>query len=275
MKGMTTQPPRGRQPAGGMDARQITEWLRAQIADGVWGVGDPLPTNADLIRQTGASNSTVSKAMSTLKAEGLIYGRKGGRPRVADLRVLDYRLTDMSRPTWQEVRAPADMFNTTAKARGGTSETRGGAAVPPREIAVRLGLAEGESTARRRVTQTIGDRVIATETTFYEPKLAKELDLYRDEDIPEGTSRLVGSTKAADTAWMTETTVRPATAEEQKLFAVTPGASMLEIITTAANNFYVTSVATRVVHPQGVRLVHEMGDETGLGGIRANRENLA
>lgn len=74
---------------------------------------------------------------------------------------------------------------------------------------------------------------------------------------------------------MTETTVRPATAQEQKLFAVTPGASMLEIVTTAANNFYVTSVATRVVHPQGVRLVHEMGDETGLSGIRANRENLA
>lgn len=52
-------------------------------------------------------------------------------------------------------------------------------------------------------------------------------------------------------------------------------ATMFEIVTTAANNFYVTSVATRVVHSQGVRLVHEFGDETGLGGIRANRENLA
>lgn len=275
MKGMSTQPPRGRQPARGMDARQITEWLRGQITDGTWGVGDALPTNADLISQTGASNSTVSKAISTLKAEGLIYGRKGGRPRVADLRVLDYRLTDMSRPTWQEVRAPADMFNTTAKARGGTSTTRGGEAVPPPEIAARLGLAEGESTARRRVTQVIGDRVIATETTFYNPDLAKQLDLYRDEDIPEGTSRLIGGTPAADTAWTTETTVRPATAEEQKLFAVTPGASMLEIVTTAANSFFVTSVATRVVHPQGVRLVHELGDEPGLVTIRASREGLA
>lgn len=274
MIAMSKQPPRGRQPAGGMDARQITEWLREQITEGTWGVGDPLPTNADLIEQTGASNSTVSKAISTLKAEGLIYGRRGGRPRVADLRVMDYRVTDQSRPTWQEVKAPADMFATMAAARGGTKVTTAGEAVPPSEIAVRLGIKEGETAARRQVVQSIGDRVIATETTFYEPKLADELGLYENADIPEGTSRRIGKTKHRDTAWTTETTVRPATGEEQKLFAVTPGAVMLQVVTTAANGFYATSVSVRVVHPQGVRIVHEIGDDSGLATIRANRENL-
>lgn len=257
-----------------MDARQIAEWLRDEITAGTWGVDEPLPTNADLIAQTGASNSTVSKAISTLKAEGLIYGRRGGRPRVADLRPMDYRVTDQTRPTWQQVKAPADMFSTLAAARGGTAKTTGGPAVPPPDIAVRLGLKPGETTARRQVVQKIGDRVISTETTFYEPKLAEELDLYRNEDIPEGTSRAIGATPARDVAWTTETTVRPATAEEQRLFAVTPGATMLQVITSASNAFYVTSVSTRVVHPQGVRIVHEVGDEGGLVTIRANRENL-
>ncbi|MEU9457156.1 GntR family transcriptional regulator [Streptomyces sp. NPDC048277] len=271
---MSAQPPRGRQPARGMDARQIADWLRTQITDGVWGVGEPLPTNADLIKQTGASNSTVSKAISTLKSEGLIFGRRGGRPRVADLRAMDYRVTDQTRPTWQDIQAASDMFNTIAKARGGTSSTEAEALTPPADIAIRLGLPEGETTARRRVVQSISDRVISTETTFYDPEVAAELGLYVNEDIPEGTSRRIGASRHADTAWTTETTVRPATSEEITLFAITPGTSMLQVITTAANPERVTSVSTRVVHPQGVRIVHEIGLEAGLRTIRANRDRL-
>lgn len=257
-----------------MTAEQIAAWLRSKIEDGIWSAGDPLPTNTDLIRETGASNSTVSKAVSTLKAEGMVYGRKGARPRVADLRVMDYRVTDQTRPTWLIEGRPRDMFATMADARGGTKQLTVAEEPASTEVASRLGIAEGETVVRRQVVQTISGRVVATETTFYPLPLARELGIDHPEDITEGTSRRVGNSQHRDTGWITETVVRAASPEEQRLFAVTPGASMLQVITTGANGHAATMVSIRVVHPAGVRVVHELGDDSGLSTIRGNREKL-
>lgn len=274
---METQPPtppRGRQPAAGMNAEEIAAWLRAQVEEGIWAPGDALPTNADLIEQTGASNSTVSKAVAALKAEGLIYGRKGARPRVADRRIVDYRITDQTRPTWLIKAQPRDMFSTVAEARSAAKELTVAAVSASPGIAARLGIAPGEQVISRKVVQSISGRVIATEETHYPMPLAEELGLDSPEDIVEGTSRRVGNSRHRDTGWLTETTVRPATPEEQKLFAVAPGASLLEVMTTSANGHEANAVSIRVVHPAGVRIVHEIGDDSGLATIRTNRETL-
>lgn len=269
------QPPRGRQPAAGMTAEQIGAWLRGKIEAGEWAAGDAIPTNAELIRETGASNSTVSKAISALKADGMVYGRRGARPRVADLRPLDFRITDQTRPTWLIAGQPRDMFATVAEARGGSKSLTVTKVPAAADIAARLGVEEAETVVRRQVIQSIGERAIATETTFYPLPLAEELGLDQPEDITEGTSRRIGHSRHRDTGWTTETVVRPATAEEQRLFAVTAGASLLQVVTTAANGHAATSVAVRVAHPTGVRIVHEIGDDSGLSTIRTNREKLS
>lgn len=257
-----------------MNAEEIAGVLRQAIEDGTWAAGEPLPTNADLIETYGASNSTVSKAVAMLKAEGLVFGRKGARPRVSDRTTLDYRLTDQTRPGWLEIERPRDMFASMLAAQSPEKELHVERMPAPPAIALRLGITTDDEVVKRQVVQSVRGRVIATETTYYPLPLALELGLDTPNDIPEGTARRVGQSQHRDTGWLTETTVRPATPEEQGLFAVVAGTPLLEVALISANGHGATSVAVRVVHPSGVRIVHEIGDDSGLDTIRKNRAAL-
>ncbi|MEU6200448.1 winged helix-turn-helix domain-containing protein [Streptomyces sp. NPDC047061] len=55
----------------------IAEALRERIRSGGLKPGDPLPTQAVLMRQFGASSLTVQKAMTVLKQEGWAVSRPG------------------------------------------------------------------------------------------------------------------------------------------------------------------------------------------------------
>lgn len=57
----------------------ILSHVRARIGEGDWPVGQPLPKVADLTRQFGASDHTVSRAMGQLERERLIHRRGRGR----------------------------------------------------------------------------------------------------------------------------------------------------------------------------------------------------
>ncbi|WP_329362422.1 winged helix-turn-helix domain-containing protein [Streptomyces sp. NBC_01483] len=55
----------------------IAETLRERIRSGGLGAGDPLPTQAVLMREFGASSLTVQKAMALLKEDGWAVSRPG------------------------------------------------------------------------------------------------------------------------------------------------------------------------------------------------------
>ncbi|MEV0907293.1 GntR family transcriptional regulator [Streptomyces hokutonensis] len=55
----------------------IAEALRERIRSGGLGAGDPLPTQAVLMREFGAASLTVQKAMALLKQEGWAVSRPG------------------------------------------------------------------------------------------------------------------------------------------------------------------------------------------------------
>ena len=71
---------RGRRPAGSgvpLTFEVIAEALRERIRSGGLGAGDPLPTQAVLMREFGAASLTVQKAMALLKREGWAISRPG------------------------------------------------------------------------------------------------------------------------------------------------------------------------------------------------------
>lgn len=59
--------------------------LRRRIAAGEPTVGAPLPSEAQLCRETGASRGTVRQALAALRADGVIGGGQGRRPVVLDV----------------------------------------------------------------------------------------------------------------------------------------------------------------------------------------------
>ncbi|MER5429656.1 winged helix-turn-helix domain-containing protein [Streptomyces sp. NPDC002588] len=71
---------RGRRPAGSgvqLTFEVIAETLRERIRSGGLQPGDPLPTQAVLMREFGASSLTVQKAMTVLKEDGWAVSRPG------------------------------------------------------------------------------------------------------------------------------------------------------------------------------------------------------
>ncbi|MFB7739722.1 GntR family transcriptional regulator [Streptomyces sp. NPDC056112] len=71
---------RGRRPAGSgvqLTFEVIAATLRERIRASELGAGDPLPTQAVLMREFGASSLTVQKAMALLKQEGWAVSRPG------------------------------------------------------------------------------------------------------------------------------------------------------------------------------------------------------
>lgn len=59
--------------------------LRRRISAGEPAVGAPLPSEAQLCRETGASRGTVRQALAALRADGVIGGGQGRRPIVLEV----------------------------------------------------------------------------------------------------------------------------------------------------------------------------------------------
>ncbi|MGW3765919.1 winged helix-turn-helix domain-containing protein [Streptomyces sp. NPDC005131] len=62
---------------GQPEYRRLMHDLRRQIAAGQLPVGEPIPSTASLGQQYGVSVTVVRRAVSELRAEGLLYGRPG------------------------------------------------------------------------------------------------------------------------------------------------------------------------------------------------------
>src|SRR5881409_3342144 len=57
--------------------RQVYRALEGEILGGRWKEGDRLPSEADLVRQFGASRITVGRAVRDLQRAGLVERRAG------------------------------------------------------------------------------------------------------------------------------------------------------------------------------------------------------
>lgn len=74
----------------------IADSLRAAIAEGQYGEGDKLPTEAELSRRFGVNRHTVRHALSRLVEDGLVHTRRGAGAFVL-ARPLDYPIGDRVR----------------------------------------------------------------------------------------------------------------------------------------------------------------------------------
>ena len=56
---------------------QLTQYIKQQLANSIWKVGDRIPSEREFCSQFKISRMTVRGAIESLKKEGLIYSKKG------------------------------------------------------------------------------------------------------------------------------------------------------------------------------------------------------
>ncbi|CAN7222027.1 PLP-dependent aminotransferase family protein [Rhizobium rhizogenes] len=86
---MEDQPEDGAGQAPRLGARRIYEELKAQIANGIYASGSPMPSTRSLAAELGVARSTVTIAYEQLLSEGFIESKQGARTRVAMLRPVE------------------------------------------------------------------------------------------------------------------------------------------------------------------------------------------
>ena len=71
---------------------QVKSLIKSRISSGEWKPGDPVPSEAVLMRQFGISRMTVNRALRELAAQGLVTRVQGSGTRVAQLHRISSRL---------------------------------------------------------------------------------------------------------------------------------------------------------------------------------------
>jgi GntR family transcriptional regulator len=125
---------------------RIADVLRERIASQEWVPGDRLPSRAELAQQYGVGDNVIRRAQELLISLGTLEGRAGSGTYVAAPRERLRIVRSVYREQSGGSPFAADMA---ALGRRGTWESRTDAKVPaPADIAVRLGIAEGDLTVR-------------------------------------------------------------------------------------------------------------------------------
>lgn len=144
---------------------QLASILRARIADGVYGPGDPLPAEAELGETFGLSRTVVRQALDELVAEGLVQKERGRgsfvtKPKPADLVVQDLR-----------------GFSDEMGARGhetGTIILAQEIVVAPQQVASELGLRAGAKVVHlTRIRTADGDPIVKVDTYLPLPRFRR------------------------------------------------------------------------------------------------------
>ncbi|MER5727111.1 GntR family transcriptional regulator [Streptomyces sp. NPDC002138] len=145
---------------------RVADVLRQRIAEHVWTAGDRLPSRAQLAEECGVGENVVRRAQELLISQGVLEGRAGSGTYVAEprRRVRVVRSSAREQPGGSPFRA--DMQ---ALGKQGNWESRTEAKVPaPAEIAVRLGIAEGDLCVRT-VYEFLADGRPVQLSTSWEP----------------------------------------------------------------------------------------------------------
>ncbi|WP_329195240.1 MULTISPECIES: GntR family transcriptional regulator [unclassified Streptomyces] len=145
---------------------RIADVLRQRVADHEWTPGDRLPSRAQIAQECGVGENVVRRAQELLISQGVLEGRAGSGTYVAEPRQRVRVVRSSAREQLSSSPFRADMQ---ALGKQGNWESRTEAKVPaPAEIAVRLGIAEGELCVRT-VYEFLADGRPVQLSTSWEP----------------------------------------------------------------------------------------------------------
>lgn len=125
---------------------RIADVLRQRITNQEWLPGDRLPSRSQLAQECGVGEAVIRRAQERLISQGVLEGRAGSGTYVAEPRQRVSMVRSADREQTGKSPFQSDMA---ALGKRGTWESRSDGMVPaPADIAVRLGISEGDYCVR-------------------------------------------------------------------------------------------------------------------------------
>lgn len=197
-------------PAG----ERIAANLREEIMSGELEPGERIPTTDELIAAHGAANTTVQRALSILKTEGLLEGRAGSGVFVRERAPQTIQPASFMAPS--EPGQPYRWVTEAAKRsqRGGNRILRVAETIPPKRVRAILGLpADGTAVLRSRIG-TLDNEPAELVDSYYPADLARGTRLADRKKIPGGSPTLLAEMGYPPREQEDEVAARPATSRE-------------------------------------------------------------
>lgn len=172
----------------------IADELRRAIADGVYGPGDKLPTEAELTINRGVARGTVRDALALLEEEGLVERRVGTTGGTFVRRQLAIDIFAWRDDQPMSTSSEADLFFRTVREQGHEASQDFSVyddLMPP-DFAKRLHVEPGTPVVVRRCVRYVDGEPHSIQDSWYPEWLCERVPLLRSrEDIKQGTTRLL------------------------------------------------------------------------------------
>ena len=214
---------------------QVKAFIRGRIASGEWKPGDPVPSEAALMRQFGVSRMTVNRGLRELAGEGLVTRVQGSGTRVAQLHRISSRL--QIRDIHEEVAERGHVHTTRVLL--AASEKAGAA------LAQSLGLRTGGAVFHTLLVHLENGVAIQYEDRYVNPAAAPDY-LKTDFTLVSPTLHLLQHAPLTEASYSIEACLP--TAEEAKQLGIRRTEPCLAMMRRTVSGAHVASVA-RLVYP--------------------------
>jgi GntR family transcriptional regulator len=199
---------------------QVADAIRAAIEGGEWAPGEQIPPEPELAARYGTTRATVNRALSILRAEGLVRPRQGRGTTVRKLPVLHRDAAARQRRDIREEGGARGAFQGELSRLGYTarSEVTVGEVPAPAAVAEILGVGQGAIVLARRREMYADDEPVQLATSYIPFDIAAGTAIADTDPGPGGTySRLAELGHVPVTFAETVQVRRPADAEARFL----------------------------------------------------------
>jgi GntR family transcriptional regulator len=242
--------------------QQIADRLRGQIAAGLLGPGDRLPSEPDLVQEYQASRNTVRLPIALLTNQGLVVTRQGmgtfvlepAHPFTALLSRVDVTASDHSHhisTALPVIGAAADEPESVRL----VVETAPASA----SVARRLEVAEGAPVIIRLSQQHIGDVPWLLIASYFPMDLARGTALEQAGTIEQGSIKLLAELGQPQAGFTDEIGARMPDGREFDFFGLLTGTPVIVVNRVAYSDSRPIRFTRYVYRGDRVRLAHEVG----------------
>lgn len=210
---------------------QIAGHIRDQIVRGDLKPGDEIPSERALALTWDVARPTATKALETLRVQGLVESRQGSGTYVRGITT-----APRARERYERARDHGTMYSDAESVEFVATEI---VADPPAHVREALRLSEGGSAIRRtRLIRRDGDGPIELSTSWFDGRLAPDAPgLLTPERLRGGTAKYLASVTGRTAAYARDqVSARLATAEEVDRLDLEPAAAVLVYQLTACSS---------------------------------------